>query len=728
MEHQIYAPNMSSNNLPAPFVASSNNTLSVDHQAWHAFSADDVPGYWATPGTTGWVQIDFGKVVPVNSYKLIAADAAINPDTSTPDLLKGTVNSWILQGSVDGITFVELDRQTGITPAIWQARTISKPIFTTQYYRYYRITVTANNGNTGHTSLGRFKLAVDPLEPIWYDTNMTSANAPAPFVVNQSTVLTTNNPGYSVFKTTIANSSTQDGWIANATTGWISFNMSMPESVSSYRVRCRGSCFTNLDKTSANNLFSQTPKSWRFEGSTNGSAWDLLDAQTGIGVDSWFTEQTKEFYLSRTVQYQYYRLLITANNGHATQVGIGWLSLGVDGYDRLSSDYQKAHWLRTDMVSNNAPSPFVASASSTSSPETSHSPWYVFRYPMKAGWPGDMWGSQGTTAAWLQLYVGRQTPVRYYRLRNRVSLSIPDIYRTAAMPKNWTLSGSNNGTTWTLLDTRTNMSWAKDTQPWKYFELPSTVYYNYYRIYITANNGSTVYHILGNMQFGCDISKSVFKNDTTGKVYTLRDNALVELPDASNETILANGLDANTFIDMATISNFTDTVGVPFSIERVTNSPTKSTALISRDGLATLTSDPINISTVKSIQKITITGTNIGGIKHAVSIDDGITLLAYKGGAWLPVATAAEGNTSVEVNALMPAAYAALGALPTTIKFAHALEANAALASFVLTVNNLDKFTLVNNLKQSFDEAANTYTFTAPAAGIYMINYVDLAE
>ena len=57
-------------------------------------------------------------------------------------------------------------------------------------------------------------------------------------------------------------------------------------------------------------------------------------------------------------------------------------------------------------------------------------------------------------------------------------------------PKNWTFSGSNDGTTWTTLDTRTNQTWSGRQTPKSFvFENSRTV--NYYRLLVTANNGST---------------------------------------------------------------------------------------------------------------------------------------------------------------------------------------------------------------------------------------------
>ena len=57
-------------------------------------------------------------------------------------------------------------------------------------------------------------------------------------------------------------------------------------------------------------------------------------------------------------------------------------------------------------------------------------------------------------------------------------------------PKNWTLQGSNNGTSWTTVDTRTNISFTANYQELT-FSFTNTTAYQMYRLNITANNGGT---------------------------------------------------------------------------------------------------------------------------------------------------------------------------------------------------------------------------------------------
>lgn len=57
-------------------------------------------------------------------------------------------------------------------------------------------------------------------------------------------------------------------------------------------------------------------------------------------------------------------------------------------------------------------------------------------------------------------------------------------------PKAWTLSGSNDGMTWTVVDTRSGESWVARFQR-RTFKCTNTTAYRIYRLNVTQNNGST---------------------------------------------------------------------------------------------------------------------------------------------------------------------------------------------------------------------------------------------
>ncbi|MEN9437904.1 MAG: hypothetical protein RIR09_2559 [Pseudomonadota bacterium] len=128
-----------------------------------------------------------------------------------------------------------------------------------------------------------------------------------------------------------------------------------------------------------------------------------------------------------------------------------------------------------EMTSNTLPSG-VASASTTWS---GVAPWHAFS---TTGWGG--WLSDGSSLPqWLAYQFPTAKTIYGYTIAPWDVDNFP--YRC---PKDFKLQGSSDGTSWTDLDSRTNItSWAVATP--KMFEVTSPGSYTYYRLYVTANCG-----------------------------------------------------------------------------------------------------------------------------------------------------------------------------------------------------------------------------------------------
>lgn len=61
-------------------------------------------------------------------------------------------------------------------------------------------------------------------------------------------------------------------------------------------------------------------------------------------------------------------------------------------------------------------------------------------------------------------------------------------------PKNWTLQGSNDGTTWTILDTRTDAAFS-DRELTVTYTFDNNTPYTMYRVNVTANNGDDLFQM-----------------------------------------------------------------------------------------------------------------------------------------------------------------------------------------------------------------------------------------
>ena len=91
-------------------------------------------------------------------------------------------------------------------------------------------------------------------------------------------------------------------------------------------------------------------------------------------------------------------------------------------------------------------------------------------------------------------------PSLYIQLKFRKAEHITSYALTSANdsptrdPKNWAVSGSNDGKTWVVLDTRTNETFS-DRGKTNTYDFTNTTSYTYYRLNITANDGDTLFQL-----------------------------------------------------------------------------------------------------------------------------------------------------------------------------------------------------------------------------------------
>ncbi len=108
--------------------------------------------FWFHGGTTGWLRYDFGadSAQVVKRYTL----------TSAPLIPERDPKDWQFQGSNDGSAWTTLDTQTDQT---FQFRTYQRifDIGNTTAYRYYRLNVSANNGDGSFLHLSELGLWSD---------------------------------------------------------------------------------------------------------------------------------------------------------------------------------------------------------------------------------------------------------------------------------------------------------------------------------------------------------------------------------------------------------------------------------------------------------------------------------------------------------------------------------------------------------------------------------------
>lgn len=203
---------------------------------------------------------------------------------------------------------------------------------------------------------------------------------------------------------------------------------------------------------SANDTPNRDPKDWVLQGSNDGSfagPWTDIDTRTGVTWTARFERKT--FTPASPATFLHYRLKITANSG-----------------DTLTQF--------ADLILNPSQNPrnYVSSSTPTNIPER-----------LFAALDGRTDTKFLTTATNPSASIHVQFPageiIRSYALASANDVPGRD-------PRNWLLEGSNDGTTWTTLDTQTNVAWQARYQV-KEFNFANSTPYTYYRINVTQNWG-----------------------------------------------------------------------------------------------------------------------------------------------------------------------------------------------------------------------------------------------
>lgn len=120
--------------------ASSENTQLSHTKSWMSFNKLAGNAWNNTIQLPQWIQIEFNAPKTVSRYSMMVRNMDVNDIPIFP-------KEWILQGSNDGITFVDIDSRKNITPTS-KGEVIAFDIPTVTY-KIFRVNVIANNGYNG---------------------------------------------------------------------------------------------------------------------------------------------------------------------------------------------------------------------------------------------------------------------------------------------------------------------------------------------------------------------------------------------------------------------------------------------------------------------------------------------------------------------------------------------------------------------------------------------------
>ena len=394
--------------------------------------------------------------------------------------LSGCPKDFILQGSNNDATWINIDTQTGVT---WIGNVLEEKEFilldVSETFKYLRLVINAtSNGEPPLiVDLKFFKRAINTtggvlqIREFPYQTSNTSPNtvtanrfleraspptvgmtsntAPSGYVASSSSDYSATYTAWKAF-----DKSNASLWIAgNAqTTGWLKLKFPSSILINQYWI-------TSWSGTDVDSL-----KDWTIEGSNDDVNWTLLDTRSNI--TPWTKPETKLFKFTNTLPFQYYRINILAanNDGTGTYFGITELIYSYEDFIPL-------------MTSNTYPAGYVASASAEYFSTITYAAWRALD---RQNANSESWLSN-TPTGWLRVQLPSAVVVNRYLI---TSQNFTDANKS---PKNFTFEGSNDGTAWTVLDTQANISWVVNET--KTFSFVNALAFTNFRLNITVTQG-----------------------------------------------------------------------------------------------------------------------------------------------------------------------------------------------------------------------------------------------
>ncbi|MEH0638297.1 glycoside hydrolase N-terminal domain-containing protein [Streptomyces bottropensis] len=226
-----------------------------------------------------------------------------------------------------------------------------------------------------------------------------------------------------------------------------------PVAVASYRL------------TSADDVPRRDPRQWTFSGSADGDTWTTLDRRT---LDAPFESRlkTKEFTCAHSAAYRFYRFDFVPAAGvshfQVSEIGLAGVDLGGAGSTYLSS-----------------PSGHCQGSGSGAGARATDISRSV------DGDPATVWrvGSAAPAVLW-QADLPRAAVVTSYTLT-----SAPD--RPHEDPRRWLLEASQDGQTWTTLDTQDPRTPFADRGERRTFPIADSTAYRVYRLTLVPGSSAT---------------------------------------------------------------------------------------------------------------------------------------------------------------------------------------------------------------------------------------------
>lgn len=305
--------------------------------------------------------------------------------------------------------------------------------------------------------------------------SMTSLVLPTGWVASASTTLA----GYNAWEAFdgIAADAVGSSWHTTAgnTSGYLQLQLPSAKTFVAYWM------------VSAYSVPLRAPRSWTIRGSNNGSDWTTIDTRTDI--TGWANSTPRVFEIQSPGSYLYYQINVTTNNGDVSYLAIGQLAYfnyvnPLAGQE--SHGLTPAHpclWGSTHVGSDGT---YIVTGDNDGS--VSNKGYYAFNGISAPPAPGGagLWRLEYAsflTSLTLQLPVAKT--VTWYRMTSRPQWD--------GHPHVWTIQGSNNGTDWVVIDSRSAQQTYNSASYQRWYKVQNPGSYLYYRMVVSVienNSGS----------------------------------------------------------------------------------------------------------------------------------------------------------------------------------------------------------------------------------------------
>lgn len=325
-EPYTYTDDLCTNGTP---FASNTSSGRTPDRAFDDSNTDYLTDAWYTEGVMPVsIGYDFGTLTTISKYTISSSRAAgREPGT------------WEFQGSSDNSNWTTLDSVFSEDFAAGETKEYT--IDNTNSYRYYRLYITDNSGYAGSVvEIGEIEMMAKDGDLVSLASSLVTSELTMGGGIEQLAHTVSSIPGS---ETLIGYTNDIADYIPSKITGSTPWQAGRePEKAfdnqngafnSGYVFHTlEANKFLQYDFGVGNEkqiekytltgevgsyYFSEAPKTWSFEGSNNGSDWDVLDTQSEI--TNWEIGVAKEFTFNNSTSYRYYRWNnIIANNSNPT--------------------------------------------------------------------------------------------------------------------------------------------------------------------------------------------------------------------------------------------------------------------------------------------------------------------------------------------------------------------------------------------------------------------------